>query len=360
MKIGIIGLPQVGKTTLFNLLTANKAQTGFGNKTKANVGVANVPDPRIDFLSSHFKPKKTTYAQIEFIDLPGLMPSSPGNGSGSSNFLENLTNVDALVNVTRGFEDDAIPHVLDSIDPARDTELILGELLIADWTLVESRLERIAKMNKGKANAEKDKKLLEKCKEALENQTALRYVDFTDDEALLLRTYSFYTMKPVITVVNLSEEQFITGDYQSKEELEEYCNANNIPLLTMSAKLEAEIAELDEDDRKLFMADLGISESGINRLASLTFAHIGLISFFTVGEDEVRAWTINKGTIAKEAAGKIHSDLERGFIRAEVISYEDFHKLGSMAKAKETGTLRLEGKEYVVQDGDIMSIRFNV
>lgn len=360
MKIGIIGLPQAGKTTVFNLLTQNKAQTGFGNRTKANIGIANVSDSRIDFLSSVFNPKKTVYAQIEFIDLPGLTPSSTGHASNLSDFFESISNVDALVIVTRSFEDETVPHVFDSIDSARDAELILEESLLADWALVESRLERIAKLYKTKTNVEADKKLMEKCKAALEEQTALRYVSFTDDEKLLLRAYSFYTMKPVIVVANLSEEQLIANDYPSKEKLEKYCEENNIPLLTMSAKVEMEITELDTEDRKAFMEDLGLEESGINRLASTVYKHIGMISFFTVGGDEVKAWTITKGTNAKDAAGKIHSDLARGFIRAEVISYDDFQKLGSITKARETGSLRLEGKDYVVQDGDIMTIRFNV
>ncbi len=359
MKIGLIGLPQVGKTTVFNLLTEGKAKTGYGDITKANIGMGNVHDNRIDYLSNVYKPAKTIYAAIEFIDLPGFTPSS-ADTKGASNFLKAVEDVDALVNIVRAFDDASVPHVLNSIDPRRDMELALEELLIADWELVEMRLEKITKENRFKKHPSKDGPVLEKCKMHLEDQIPLRLVDFSDEEHKLLRTYSFHSMKPIITVVNVSEEQLTKGNYSNKEALEALGEEKGIPILTISGKVEMEIAELNTEDRNLFMEDLGITESGINRLATVTYSHLGLISFFTVGADEVRAWTIKKGTCAKDAAGKIHSDLARGFIRAEVISFKDYKNLGSMAKGKEQGKLRLEGKDYIVNDGDIMNIRFNV
>ncbi|NLJ24871.1 MAG: redox-regulated ATPase YchF [Firmicutes bacterium] len=358
MRIGIIGLPQVGKTTLFNLLTEASASTGFGNKDKANIGVANVPDERIDYLAGIYNPKKTTYAQIEFVDLAGLGPNS--NGRDTREFLTALQNVDAVVQVVRAFRSDIVPHFRGDIDAMRDLDLIQSELVLADLSLLETRLERLDKGRMKQTNVEVELALLDKCRTHLEQEQPLSQVEFTDEEADQLRQYTFYTAIPMLLAVNLDEEELVEGAYPRREELSSWAKARKIPVIPICGKLEEEIIGLPPADREPFLADLGLSESGIGRLAKAVYRHLDLVSYFTVGHDEVRAWTITAGMNARQAAGKIHSDIERGFIRAEVVGYEDFRALGSMTKAKEEGLCRLEGKEYIVQDGDIISFRFNV
>jgi GTP-binding protein YchF len=353
LKIGIIGLPQSGKTTLFQLLTNVEAKANL----RANTGIARVMDPRIAELSKIFQPKKTTYATIEMVDVAGL---TAGQNKKGNELLNAIRDVDAVVQVLRAFRSDIVPTADGRIEPMRDLTQIQSELILADWSLLETRLERLEKERVKNKNYAQEKAVLTKCREALEADVPLWTVDFTEDEDKLIRGYDFLTRKPLLLVVNVDEEQMQEDDFPQKAELEAWAEERHIPIIVVSAQIEVEISQLDEEDKELFMADLGISESGIERLSRAVYAHLGLISYFTVGSDEVRAWTITEGTNAKEAAGKIHSDIERGFIRAEVVSYEDFIALGSIAKVKEKGLFRLEGKEYIVQDGDIISFRFNV
>ncbi len=358
MEIGIVGLPQVGKTTLFNLLTQAGASTGFGNKDKANVGVANVPDERIDYLAGIYKPKKTTYAQIEFIDIAGLEPA--GNGRNTRGFLDALQNVDALVHVVRAFRSDTVPHFRGEVDAMRDLDMLQSELVLTDLALLETRLERLNNGRMKQKGAEEDLALLRKCLEHLEEEQPLSQVSFTNGETALLRQYTFHTNKPMLIAVNLDEEELLSGEYSRQDAVLSWAKARNISVIPICGKLEEEIMGLPVDERLPFLTDLGLSETGIARLARAVYSQLDLISYFTVGSDEVRAWTIKAGASAREAAGKIHSDIARGFIRAEVIGYEDFCKVGSVTQAKEKGLCRLEGKEYIVKDGDIVSFRFNV
>ncbi|HOB09769.1 MAG: redox-regulated ATPase YchF [Limnochordia bacterium] len=353
MRIGIIGLPQSGKTTLFQLLTNNPSHLSQKASLKANTGIARVIDPRVTKLSQIFSPKKTTYAAIEMLDTANLPKSQNKNGSS---LLEALKDVDAVVQVVRAFDNSSAAR------PMSELAEIQSELILADWGLVETRLGRIEKERAKGANntSAKETALLRRFKETLEQEQPLRAVVLTEEEEKLIRGYNFLTRKPLLIAVNVDEEQMRRHSYPQKEELEDWAHERSIPVILISGQVEREISQLEEPDRSLFMADLGIAESGIERLSRVVYAHLGLISYFTVGEDEVRAWTIRQGTNARQAAGKIHSDLERGFIRAEVISYEDFITAGNMQKAKEKGMLRLEGREYIVQDGDIISIRFKV
>ncbi|NLL42822.1 MAG: redox-regulated ATPase YchF [Firmicutes bacterium] len=350
MKIGIIGRPQAGKSTLFQLLTNHHA--GFGNKIQVAVG--KVPDPRIETLIELHNPRKVTYAAIDFLDLPGFLPGQNANG-----FLQSVSDVDALVLVVRAFESDTVASY-NGIQPYADFNDIQQELLVADWSLLETRLERIAKQRMKNPQAAEELGLLEKCQAVLEQDLPLRQLELDEEEEKSLRTYDFLTRKPLIVAVNLDEEQMRSGSYPQKEELEAELSRLDLPLITVSAQIENEINELDEEDARLFMEELGLSDTGISRLARTVYQHLGLMSFFTVGEKEVRAWTIKTGTRAQQAAGKIHSDIERGFIRAEVISYEDLLVCGNVQAAKEKGRFRLEGKDYIVQDGDIVTFRFNV
>lgn len=359
MKIGLIGLPLVGKTTLYNLLTNSEAPTSkfLTGKTEPNLGMARVPDLRIDWLSRLFKPKKTIYAQIETTDLPGL---SHDSDSGSNAFLHNIRQVDALVHVIRAFEAEEIEHVDGKIDPYRDFNNVNAELLLADMDFVEKRLQRIQTGKKITAEQKLEQEALLKYQEALEAEKPLSEVVLTEEEAESIKHYAFFTNLPQLIVLNVDESQFKLGKYPNQDQLEKAVDQKGYGFLTLCAEMENEIARLPEEDQALFMEDLGIEEAGTYRLARSMYELVGLISFFTVGEDEVRAWTIDKDLEAKKAAGKIHSDLERGFIRAEVVAYHDLFQQGTMNRCKEKGLLRLEGKEYRVKDGDILNIRFNV
>lgn len=360
MKIGIIGLPLVGKTTLFNLLTQAEAETSkfYSGRTEANHGMARVPDERIDWLSAQFKPRKTIYAQIEVTDLPGLTHNVEG-GSGNP-FLANIRTVDALVHVVRAFGGDEIEHVEGNLNPVRDIDSVNSELLLADLDLIERRIERIKTGKKVIPEQKIEMDALQKCYEALEKELPLTTVTLSEAEAATLQHYEFFTEKPQLVVINVDEAQFKANDYPQKQQIEAMLQEKGIPVLVLCAQTEREIAELPAEDRELFMADLGVDHPGTYRLARSMYDLLGLIAFFTVGEDEVRAWTIKKGLDAKRASGKIHSDLERGFIRAEVVSYDALREHGTMAKCKEKGVFRLEGKDYIVKDGDILNIRFNV
>lgn len=355
MKIGLVGLPGVGKTTIFNLLTSTKALTGTYGAKEANVGMAKVPDKRIDFLSQLYKPKKTTYAQIEFIDIAGVVPES-----GAGKFLEQVRDCDAIVHVVRAFNNPDVPHVNNQINPVKDLETVDTELLFADLELIDKRIERIKTGKKVKKEQLEELGILEKLYQHLENGGDIRQVDLTEEEQKTLKAYSFLTEKPKLVVINVDEEQMKNNDYPTKQEVVDFCKNKEMALIEICGQLEVEIQELSEEDKQIFMEDLNIKETGIERLAKKVYEHLGLISFFTVGEDEVKAWTIKKDTVAKKAAGKIHSDIERGFIRAEVVKFKDIYELGSMAKVREQGLFHLEGKEYIVEDGDIINFRFNV
>jgi GTP-binding protein YchF len=361
VKIGIIGLPMVGKTTVFNLLTQAKQETSafFSGKVDTNVGVAKVPDRRIDWLSSVWKPRKTIYATIDVFDVVGLVKgAAAGQGMGNQ-FMNVIRDADALIHVVRAFKNPDVAHVEGEIDPWRDLQTVNYELLLADLDVVDKRIEKI-QTGKRRPEHEVELSALAKCKEALEQERPIHGIAFTPDEAAALRGFTFFTEKPIILVVNLDEAQFKSGEYAGKADLEAWAAERQVPLVPLCGQLEGDIAELEGEDRELFLADLGLTETGIERISRAAFQKLGLISFFTVGEDEVRAWPIRKGLSAKEAAGKIHSDIERGFIRAEVVAYADLHRLGTMPKVKEAGLFRLEGKEYVVQDGDIINYRFAI
>jgi GTP-binding protein YchF len=350
MNIGIVGVPQVGKSTFYRLLTQTEPEASKG---KATVGIARVPDARIDYLSAFYRPRKTTYAKINVTDIPGLEPGRSGE------FLSALKDSDAMVVVLRAFEAQHVPtRFEDGINPYAELHEVINELTITDWAMADTRLSRLRKGAK-QAQTAQDIALFTRIAEQLEQGVPLRRQSLTKEERLQLQGITFYSDLPLIVVVNTDEEELLSGQYPGKMDVAAWCEAEHAPYLEICAQVEMEIAELPEEDRQAFMQDLGITESGLARLARAAYAHLGLISFFTVGEDEVKAWTIRQGTTAKQAAGKIHSDIERGFIRAEVVSYHDFTAYGGQ-KLKEHAVLRLEGKEYVMQDGDIVNFRFNV
>ncbi|MGI6603731.1 MAG: redox-regulated ATPase YchF [bacterium] len=355
MKIGLVGLPLAGKTTFFNLLTGAEAATSsFAGARGSHVGVARVPDKRVDFLSGLFQPRVTTYAQIQVLDIPGLTP-----GGGASEFAGPLRDADALVAILRGFYNPAV-GLADAPNPLRDLKDLMAELILSDLAVVEKRLERLAKGKKAGTGIPGEEEVLRQAKEALENEQPVVSLGLSEDERLPLKNYGLYTDKPLLVVLNTSEEGLKNNAARGQRELESYAKERKLPVLVVCAQLEEEIERLPLEEREVFLADLGVSEPGVTRLAQVAYAYLDLISYFTVGSDEVKAWTIRQGTTAKQAAGKIHSDIERGFIRAEVAVYEDMAREQSLAKLKEKGLLRLEGKDYVVQDGDIMNFRFNV
>ncbi len=357
MKIGILGLPLVGKTTFFNLLTEMNAETRnfIGGDKGLNLGTARVPDARIDKLSSIFTPKKTAYAAIEFADLPGL--SIDQTNKERNSVLTNLKNMDALTQVVRVFDNPDIPLVGDKLDPMSELEKVDLELIFSDLEIIERKLARV---KKGQVVDSHEMALLKKCQSSLEEGQSIRELNLSADDRMKLRGYTFLSEKPLIIVLNLSEEQFESGEYDGRQNLLNFLKDKKLPYLEVCAALEMEINELDSEEKEVFMEELGIKETGIARLARTVYQHLNLISFFTVGADEVKAWTIGRGMTAKEAAGVIHSDIARGFIKAEVICYGTFIELGSLQSAKEAGKLRIEGKEYLVKDGDIISFRFNV
>lgn len=358
MKIAIAGLSNSGKTTIFNALTGLSIETTVYPTTSGEPhhGVVKVPDHRVDKLSGIYKPKKTTCSKIEYIDYLGL---TKGDQKQNRSVLEFLKDADAVVHVVRAFIDESVVHPLGDVNPIRDASTLRAELILGDLELVERRLESMELMSrKGQKKInEAERTALLKCREVLENETPLRNVEFTEDDILAMRHLQFMTLKPEIIVLNIAEGEIGAG---STAELQEKLREFGGPVVALSGKVEMEIAELPEDERKAFLEDLGIEEPALNRLIRVSYDHVGLISFLTVGEDEVRAWAIKKGTDALNAAGKIHSDIQRGFIRAEVVSYDDFIEAGSMSAARERGLLRLEGKTYIVRDGDIINFRFNV
>ncbi len=352
LKIGLIGTPQVGKTTVFQLLTSLAVQPG----SRENIGIARVPDVRIDSLQEMYQPRKTTYATIEVVDIAGLGSGQTGKGR---EFLDAVRDVDAMVHVVRAFHSEQVATEDGMVRPMRELDHVQAELLLADWELLETRLERLQKQRMKGAGGAEELAVLTKFREALEQEMPLRSVELSDSEEQAVRGYGFLTRKPVIVLVNV-DDAHVGGGYPQEEELKLWGRQRTVPIVAASAQVEVEISQLEAEDAAMFMEELGLAESGIARLAQAVYEHLGLISYFTVGEDEVRAWTIRTGSSARQAAGKIHSDIERGFIRAEVSAYSALMEHGSLQALKERGLWRLEGKDYTVSDGDVISFRFNV
>lgn len=352
MKLGIIGLPQSGKTTIFNALTrADTPTTASAGRIEVHTAVVDVPDERVDVLSGMFNPKKTIYAKVTYADIAGLEGGAAKSGI-SGQLLNQLAQMDGFIHVVHCFESDLAPHPAGSVDPARDVETMLTELLLNDLIAVERKLERLAdewrKSGSDKTVVERQVKFFERLQAALSENEALRSMEFTPDELKELSSYGLLSLKPILTVFNLGEGQpspAIDLDHDS---------------VALQGKLEMELAQLPGEDAAMFMEEYGIEELSLSKMISLSYDLLKLQSFFTVGEDEVRAWTVRRGASALEAAGAIHTDLQKGFIRAEVVAYEDLVELGGMNEAKSKGKLRLEGKEYPVKDGDIVHIRFNI
>lgn len=364
MKLGIVGLPNVGKSTLFNAITNAGAQSANYPfcTIEPNVGVVAVPDKRLDKLAEMYEPDKFTPATIEFVDIAGLVKgASKGEGLGNK-FLSNIREVDAIVHVVRCFENDDIIHVEGSIDPKRDIETIDVELILSDMEILDRRIDKCKKMMKADKKYQNELEFFERVKEALDNGRSARSVECTEEEAVLLSETSLLTAKPIIFAANMSEEDFKDGieNNQRFKMVEEIAKTEHAAVLPICAETEAEISGMEYEEKKMFLADMGLEESGLDRLITACYSLLGLMSYLTAGKPEVRAWTIKKGTRAPQAAGKIHTDFERGFIRAEVISFDDLMASGTMAAAKEKGLVRSEGKEYVMQDGDIALFRFNV
>lgn len=364
MKLGIVGLPNVGKSTLFNAITDAGAQSANYPfcTIEPNVGVVAVPDKRLDKLAEMYEPDKFTPATIEFVDIAGLVKgASKGEGLGNK-FLSNIREVDAIVHVVRCFENDDIIHVEGSIDPARDIETIDLELILSDMEVLDRRIDKTKKMLKADKKFQAELDFFERVRAALEAGQSARSVECTEEEAELLSSVSLLTNKPIIFAANMSEDDFKNGVESNRclKIVQEYAEKEHAVVLPICAEIEAEISSLDYEEKQLFLADMGLEESGLDRLITACYSLLGLMSYLTAGKPEVRAWTIKKGTKAPQAAGKIHTDFERGFIRAEVIGFDELMECGSMTAAKEKGLVRSEGKDYVMQDGDIVLFRFNV
>ena len=363
MKIGVVGLPNVGKSTLFNAITnagAESANYPFCT-IEPNVGIVDVPDARLDTLGRLYNTQKITPASIEFVDIAGLVAgASKGEGLGNK-FLSHIREVDAIVHVVRCFQNEKIIHVNGSVDPIRDIEIINLELALADLEQVSKIYEKNAKLVKtGDKSLIQSVNLTEKIKNALENNLPARSVTIEgEEEAKIMKNLQLLTAKPVIYVANISEDDIGSEDNEMVKKVKDYAQKEGAKAIVLSAKIEEELAGLDKEEREAFKEELGIKESGLEKLISASYDLLGLMSFLTAGEKEVRAWTIKKGTKAPQAAGKIHTDFEKGFIKAEVVSYNDLIEAGSFLKAKEKGKVRIEGKDYVVQDGDVMLFRFN-
>ncbi len=364
MQIGIVGLPNSGKTTIFNALTRGEAETTAyaSGSMEVHTAVVDVPDERVGRLSEIFKPKRTIYAKVQYNDIGGVTKGIGSSGGMSGQLLNRMSQNDALLLVIRAFENELVPHPEGSVDPVRDVEIVLTEFLLSDMSLVDNRLKRIEeRLKKGGDPKERtaykeEKELLLRLQTVLEEEKPLRGIELTPEEEKTLRAFGLLTLKPLLVVVNAGEE-----GYELPEELAELNDQPETAVMVLQGKVEMELAQMDPEEAAEFLEAFGIEEPGLNRVIRKSYELLGLQSFFTVGEDEVRAWTVRKGATAVEAAAAIHTDLARGFIRAEVIHYDDLIACGgSMAEARKQGLLRLEGKEYVVRDGDIVHIRFNV
>jgi len=364
LKAGIVGLPNVGKSTLFNAITKqNILAANYPFATiEPNVGVVIVPDKRVDFLSNMYKPKSIVPTTFEFTDIAGLVKgASKGEGLGNK-FLSHIREVDAIVEVVRCFTDPNVTHVTGKVDPIEDIEIINMELVIADLDIVTSRIEKIEKKaitTKDKASLE-ELEVLKKCKEALDANIPLRRLSFNKDEEKLIKNFNFLTKKPIIYVANVNEDDVAVADNEYSLKVKNYAEAEGAGVIVMCSKLEADLAGLEDEEKTLFLEEIGIKSSGLDKLIFATYNLLGLGTFFTAGADEVRAWTFKKGMKAPECAGIIHSDFERGFIRAEVMKFTDLESFGSEKAVQEAGRLQIEGKEYIIEDGDICYFRFNV
>lgn len=361
VDIGIIGLAKSGKTTIFNALTSSKADTP---SSAPNIGVANIPEPRLKLLADMLHPKRVVPAEVRYIDIGAPVKAAVKELMIGGELLNQLSQVDALINVVRAFTNESIPHPEGSVDAARDITTMDLELTFSDLAILERRVERIGTSLKGAKPAERqgllrEQELLNKIKASLEKDTPIRELKLTPDEAKAIAGYQFLSAKPLLIVVNIGEEQLPQAE-SLEAELNTRYSRPDCGLMTICGKLEEELTQLDNGDAEVFRAELGIKQSGLDRVTKLSFQLLELISFFTVVSDEARAWPVQSGTSALKAAGKIHSDMERGFIRAEVISYDDLMKCGSLAEGRKKGLLRLEGKNYTVQDGDVITFLFNV